>query len=102
MKGKRYTLKERIIMYLDVWILWILNAISDFVWFIYYLILSFLPFLWKVDTIQYKKPLPVLDWLACKMNNLCIDWLHKVWERRAKMTREELVKSKTRLRNSLP
>jgi cytochrome c oxidase subunit IV len=29
MMGKSYTLKEKIMMYLDVWVLWILNAISD-------------------------------------------------------------------------
>ena len=82
--GKKFTLKEKIVMYLDVWILWVLNAVSDFLWFIDYLVLSFLPFLWKVETIQFKRPVPVLHKLACKMNNICIEWLYKVQERRTK------------------
>jgi hypothetical protein len=87
---KQFTLKEKIIMYLDVWILWVLNAVSDFLWFIDYLVLSLLPFLWKVDTIQFKRPVPLLHELACKVHNLCMDWWYKMQERRTKMIKEKL------------
>jgi len=84
MRERKFTLREKILMYLDVWLLWILSAIADFLSFLEHLVLSFLPFMWKVDTVQFKRPVPILHRLAGKMHALSIDWWYKAQERRCK------------------
>jgi hypothetical protein len=56
---RKYTLKEKIIMYFAMWVYLIVFALKDFLWCLHDLILSFLPFMWKVEDLQPKR-LPIL------------------------------------------
>ena len=75
MKERKYTLKEKLIMYFATWVYFIVFALKDFLWFLHDLILSFLPFMWKIEDMQPKyfpilrRVIYILDYFLWNLRN---------------------------------